>query len=62
MKEMTLSWALKEVADLTGREGSVEEGLFRRKQTAKAKVWGPGYPTEAVGYFRSTLGEIRQPR
>ena len=57
-----MSWALKEVADLTGREGSVEEGFFRRKQTAKAKVWGPGYPTEAVGYFRSTLGEIRQPR
>ena len=44
---MTLSWALKEVPDLTGREGSVEEGLFRRKQTTKAKVWGPGYPTGA---------------
>ena len=60
---MTLSWALKDVADLTGREGSVEEGLFRRKQTTKQKCgarvphWG-----WTVGYFRSTLGEIRQPR
>ena len=66
MKEVTLSWARKEMADLTGREGSMEEGLFRREQRVKAKVWGPGYPAgaglwDALGGPCGWVREIRQP-
>lgn len=41
-------------------------GLFRREQTVKTKVWGPGYPTGAglwdtLGAPWGWVGEIRQP-
>lgn len=44
MKEVTLSWALKETADLTGREGSVEEGFSGENRQSKQKCGGQGTP------------------
>ena len=31
MKDMALSWALKDMPDLKGREGGMEEEPFRRE-------------------------------
>ena len=61
MKEVTLSWALKETA-----EKGAWRRAFQERTDSQSKVWGPGYPSGAglwdtLGAPWGWVGKIRQP-